>query len=1518
MKDARMDDEIRAEREGLDIAIVGMAGRFPGASNVERYWNNLRGGVESVSTLTEQELLAAGVKPDVFERPNYVRARALLNGIDLFDARFFNMTPKEAEIMDPQHRLLMECAWETLESAGYIPETYSGSIGVYAGSSTSGYLFNLFPQGRLLQSAADMSPLLGVEKDSLSTRVSYKLNLEGPSLAVQTACSTSLVAVHLACQALLSGECDMALAGGVSITVPQKVGYLYQEGGIASPDGHCRAFDAEAEGTVGGSGVGLVLLKRLQDAEADGDHILAVIKGSAINNDGASKVGYTAPSIEGQVKVIRAAQVAADVAPDTITYIEAHGTGTPLGDPIEIAALTQAFQASTNRTGFCAIGSVKTNIGHLDAAAGIAGLIKTVLALSHRQIPPTLHFVRPNPGIDLPATPFHVNRTLMDWPSGASPRRAAVSSFGLGGTNAHVILEEAPPFRQPAVADDAPCQLLVLSARSEAAVAEAATQLATHLRDHASLNLADVAHTLQAGRKAFPFRRWVAARSSEKAALALSKSDGSVRTAGPVTTNPPVWFMFSGQGAQYPNMGRLLYDQQETFRECVDRCATGLHRHLGLDIRTVLFPKQSSDEERLHQTALTQPALFVLEYALVQLWAAWGIRPQAMIGHSLGEYVAACVSGVFTLEDALAIVALRGRLMQEMPPGSMLAVPLTEAEVVPLLRHRLDLAAVNAPAQCVLSGPDQEITAFQTELGTKGIQGRRLKTSHAFHSAMMDPILKPFESFMAGLTLHPPLIPWVSNVTGKWIRTEEATDPSYWSSHLRSTVRFSEGLQTLRGGGTGVLLEVGPGRTLQALAQRQGNASTVPVLASFDSPLRSRSEEDETASLLSTLGSLWGIGVSVDWAALHAGQRRHRVPLPTYPFERQRYWVEPPDPVRADGVKIAGRSAPSDWCYQPSWKRSVKLNTHAASTPDHWLVFAGEPAGECIANELKRRGHSVTTVQAGTRFEREGNNYRVRPDSQEDHDLLMQDLTRHDQLLTSIVHAWTIGAEESISGAASLLPIIQEKGFLHLLLLARTFGRLRGARLPILVLSDGIHEVTGDETLAPEKATLLGACLVIPQEYPGLMCRLIDLDRSLREDDHSEFLTERLLAEISALDNESIVAYRGKHRWVQTFEPLTFSGADETASTLREGGVYLITGGIGGVGLALAEYLAHSLQARLILTSRSLPTPEQRNRLATLERSGAQIVICQADVADSLQMRTVVTQAIQRFGSIHGVIHAAGIAGGGLIELKTSESVQAEFRPKVTGTQVLNEVLRDVPLDFLMFCSSLTAVTGGIGQVAYCAANNFLDAAAQAWSAGGRRVLSVNFDRWRQVGMAVQAEARLKTLGRDGAELDGMTLEEALHVFRRVFQAPALSQVVVSIRDLSRVLASTATMSVSQASLLSASGGQKDLGRLPEGESSGSVERYLTLLWQEILGVERVGLQDDFFALGGESLNALQILNRLQEVYRVDISLRQFFDAPTVSGLAAQVSSMKDTGEQIDAGIVPLPRQARRLRGVPV
>ena len=1525
---------------GMEIAIVGMAGRFPGANGIEAFWQNLRDGVESIACFSEQDLLAARIPQALLRNPRYVKAGTILDGAEQFDAAFFGYSPREAELMDPQHRVFLECAWEALERAGYDAETFDGTIGLYAGVSLNSYWVTLFADPAM-RAMSDFQTVIGNDRDFLTTRVSYKLNLKGPSVTVQTACSTSLVAVHLACQSLLSGESDLALAGGVSIMVPLVSGYLSYEGGITSPDGHCRAFADNAQGTIFGKGVGIVVLKRLSDALNEGDHILAVIKGSAINNDGALKVGYTAPSVDGQAQVIRMAQIMADVAPETVTYIEAHGTGTPLGDPIEIAALTQVFGGYSSNTGFCAIGSVKTNIGHLDAAAGIAGLIKTVLAFQHRQIPPSLHCERPNPRIDFAHSAFYVNTRLAEWKAGKFPRRAGVSSFGIGGTNAHVVLEEAPSV-EPSGASR-PYQLLLLSAKTPTALATASANLAAYLSAHPEVNLADVAYTLQVGRRTFEQRQMLLCRDCDEAVTALKARDaGSVLTQAEELQDQPVAFLFPGQGTQYVGMARDLYTAEPTFCETIDRCAELLIPHLGLDLRDLLYPDLKIEDRRwriedtessilnplssildLDQTWLAQPALFVVEYALARLWMVWGVRPQALIGHSVGEYVAACLAGVFSLNDALALVAARGRLMQQLPVGAMLAVSLPEQQVQTLLDGRISLAAVNGPSLCVVAGVPDAVAALEQRLAERGVACRLLHTSHAFHSTMMDPIVESFVEMVRNVALHPPTIPFVSNVTGTWIAAEQATDPAYWAHHLRKTVRFTEGIDTILQEPRQVLLEVGPGRTLSTFARQQPEAEGRIVLASLRHP---QDPQPDVAFVLTTLGQLWLAGVRVDWAGFYIHERRRRLPLPTYPFERQRYWL---DPQRlADLPQSAANKQPdmADWFYLPLWKESVPpmvAGAEALMERKRWLLMTDTyGVGAQITQRLEQAGQEVLTVVVGEGFARLGDRtYTVHPRQRADYVALFEDLQAQDKLPRMIIHLWTLTPDQPARSEPESLETAQSAGFYSLVFLAQALARQQiGEPLQIVVVSTNIQAVSDETLLHPEKATILGPCTVIPQEYPQIACRSIDIPFPTIGTRQATRTIDLLVAECAATAPDPIVAYRGNRRWVQTIEPVRLPTGGPRRPSLRRGGVYLIVGGLAGSGIALAHHLAQRLQANLILVAPVTfppaeawddwlashdprdPVSDQIRHVRQLEELGASVLIVRADSADQEGAREAITRVHARFGVIHGVIYAATPS-----ESLPLHAIQ-EIGPDVydhlfqTLARWLSVLARAVPTDALDFCllhSSLAGLTGGVGLVLHAAASRFMDAFAhKQYQAGAAPWICVDWDVWRIEDAGVPTPALPAWL----ADL-AITPEEGAAVFERIVSLDTLPQVAVSTTDLRARIAHALQREPSH-DRDQVGGEARALHPRPPLQTayvkpSNEIEHKIAAIWQSLLGIEPIGIYDNFFALGGHSLLATQLMARVRETFRLEVPLRSIFETPTVADLAAAI--IQQLLDQIDS-----------------
>jgi acyl transferase domain-containing protein/2-polyprenyl-3-methyl-5-hydroxy-6-metoxy-1,4-benzoquinol methylase/acyl carrier protein len=1616
--------------------------------------------------------------------------------------------------------------------------------------------------------------------------------------------------------------------------------------------------------------------------------------------------------------VIRTAQVVAEVEPETITYVEAHGTGTSLGDPIEIAALTQSFRASTEKKGFCAIGSVKTNIGHLDAAAGVTGLIKTVLALKHQQIPPSLHFQEPNPQIDFANSPFYVNTKLTEWTTNGIPRRAGVSSFGIGGTNAHVILEEAPVEEQGgrgAEGQGRKYHLLVLSAKTESAVEAATANLANHLKQHPDLNLADVAHTLGVGRRAFDYRRMVVCQDMNDAVKVLSTSDSQrVFTQYQQPSHRPVVFMFSGQGTQYVNMGRELYESEPSFTLVVDRCCELLKLHLSLDLRHILYPNETQTAkatEQLKQTSVAQSALFVIEYALAQLWMAWGVHPEAMIGHSIGEYVAATLAGVFSLEDALMLVAIRGRLMQQLPGGEMLSVQLPEQEVQPLLDRELSLAASNGPSYCVVSGATEAINRLQQQLEAKGVACRKLHTSHAFHSQMMEPILQPFTQQLQKLQLHPPTIPFVSNVSGTWITVAEATDPKYWVNHLRQTVRFSEGMTELFKIQERIFLEVGPGRTLSTFV-KQHHKDKLVVLTSIRHP---QEQQSDVAFLLNSLGQLWLFGVKVDWYSFYTNEQRHHIPLPTYPFERQRYWIEPqkqppsrptttefgkylveackvqartsiatldaqtyllnkqcldrlctayinlalqrlgafsktnewysleelceqfkiipryqqllcrfldvlveqghleqekdlftnlvpcsidsintlveevklryvdtphelnivrecgenlpnvligekeplelyfavkdnkpeseianselPLNIHLQGIMRAGMeqvvkllpsevnlrileigggqgiattellpllpaertnytftdvgglflnqarqkfsaypfveynflniekppttqgfdshsfdvvvavnvlhvtqnitktlehlrsllapggflllweitqpqldfditdgllmnpledegrnrgnpflsqeqwqdalrshgfvevtpvseteafgeqifvaqtaasltdSAPTaftvtkqkapqeqyqdllskkpdiaDWFYIPSWKRTMPpqpFQPGLGGKAGCWLVFVDECGlGERLVKRLVLENQDVITVKVGEQFHQSSEypqcTYTINPEKDDDYNNLFKELRTLGKIPKRIVHLWSVTPNSYTNSAIEVL------GWSSLLFLGQAMSEDKSLRayaennqtdaLEISIVSNNLHEVTGSEILCPEKALVLGTCKVMPLEYPNITCRSIDV---VVESGQEEQLIKALIAELATDISDQVIAYRGRNRWVQDFEPVQLHKSITENLHLREQGVYVITGGLGGVGLLLAEYLAQTtVQPKLILLGRSafpdqdewsewLSTHDRQDslsqkiqKLQAMKALGADVMIASADVTNFEQMSVVLKKANQRFGEIHGVIHAAAVYGGGMMQLTTKETVASAMAPKVQGTRVLETLFQQNELDFFILCSSLSSFSGTSGMVDYTAANAFLDSFAH-YSASEygtwKFIKSINWDRWNNIGMAVAVEARHQEI--TGEKLTaGMAAFEGIEAFERILCSSTVPQIVVSTQDFLSLIkpkeyVESLEEKLAQLSQSKATHPRPKLANTYVAPSN-EIERNLAEVWQQLLGIEQIGIHDNFFELGGDSLFATQLVSQLCKVFQVELSYKGFFNGPTVAELA--------------------------------
>jgi acyl transferase domain-containing protein/acyl carrier protein len=1926
------------------IAVIGMAGRFPGAKSVDQFWQNLRDGVESISFFTDDELVNSGLDPALLRDPNYVKARAVLEDIEMFDASFFGFTPREAALMDPQHRLFLECAWEALENAGYDPEADKELTGVYAGASLSSYLINNLVSDPNLSKSGSLPIVISNDKDYLSTRVSYKLNLKGPSISVNTACSTSLVAVHLACRGLLSYQCDRALAGGVTIEVPHKEGYFYQEGGITSPDGHCRAFDAKAKGCPSGNGVGIVILKRLEDALADGDCIYAVIKGSAINNDGSEKVSFTAPSVTGQAEVIAEAQAIASFEPDTITYIETHGTGTALGDPIEIRALKKAFSAGTNKKGFCAIGSVKTNVSHLNTAAGVTSLIKTALALKHQQIPPSLYFEEPSPEIDFANSPFYVNTQLSAWQTNGIPRRAGVSSFGLGGTNAHVVLEEAPTVELSG--KSRPSQLLMLSAKTNSALETATANLVNHLQQHPELNLADVAYTLQVGRYPFSHRRTVVCQDIQDAIIALQNPKRVLTSTGEMNERP-VAFMFTGLGTQYINMALELYQIEPTFREHIDLCCSLFQPLLGVDLKQVIYSSSQSTKQeatkektgidlrlmlgrdtqppdpaaqKLNQTYLTQPALFTIEYALAQLWMSWGIRPVAMIGYSIGEYVAATLAEVLSLEDAITLVAKRAQMIQELPGGAMLAVPMTEQQVQPFLSENLSLSAINGSSQCVLAGTIEAVAELEQHLSAKGLACRRLQTSHAFHSYMMEAIANSLTKLVQTISLKPPQIPYLSNVTGTWITPEQATNPSYWTQHMCQPVRFAQGVNQLWTQHHPILLEIGPGQALSSLAIQCLDHISGDELVVLSSLRYAYEQQSDVAFILNTLGQLWLAGVKINWSGFYAHERRHRLPLPTYPFERQRYWIEPQKfspghshdqpnltaselwqtlveggklqasvgasefdkqisqdkrecldrlciayinlalthlgafsnpnqkyslqelfeqsqiiptyrellsrwleilveqgqlhqeqglfsdflPVSTDFVNellvevrakwadtlqqidllqlygenmvalLTGKKEPlefhvstllkegefsvqqlpenkyynsiirvcleqvlkslppqvnlrileigagtgtgtaellpilpsqkvnytftdvgsfflnaakkkfsdypfveyrlldislspqeqgysshsfdvivafqvlhvarnigealdhirsllapgglllfwettqprlefefidallmnpiensqskrnmcnpflskeqwqeelkshgfvevtafsdfapftdhiivaqattpaihkapaaftvlldeqnpdktpevssgkqpniADWFYIPSWKRTLppQSNTQIKQA-ENWLIFVDEYGlGAQIVNRLEIEGHNVISVRVGKQFSSESESkeqldklrYTIDPRQGNDYNTLLKELHSQEFIPNRIIHLWSVTHSELIDFNTA-----QEQGFHSLLFLVQALEKQNFTdEVQLAVISSNMQAVTGVENLCPEKATVLGLVKVIPQEYSNIKCRSIDVTIPSPGSWQEEKFINQLLTELKSNSFDSLIAYRGLERWVQTFESVQLETSIPETPKLREKGVYLITGGLEDIGLVVAEYLAKTVQAKLLILEEDFPNPEEWEQWLTthdeqdnitpkilkaqeLEKLGAEIFIKNVDLVNLAQMQSAIVQTQEQLGQINGVFHTAKMSVEKLFTpIPQTDPTQCEqqFQQKRQGLLVLEEVLQSQKLDFCLLMSSLTSVLGGLGSVGYSAVSLLMDAFAyQHNQTNPVPWMTINWDAWQ-----LETDNQQIFANTSLAEF-AIQPQEGINALERILLWSEYHQIVVSTGNLqSRInqwikLESLKEKSAARQVNLSSRHSRPNLKNAYVAPSN-DVERKLADIFQELLGIEPIGIHDNFFALGGDSLTGTVLISQVRKNFQVELPVRSLFEAPTVAELALVIEEI--------------------------
>ncbi len=1496
------------------IAIVGMGARFPGSPSVDAFWEHLKAGTSLLSQATDEELRNAGVDPDSAQALHFVRSGTRLEDAETFDAKFFGLTRREAEIMDPQQRVFLECAYEAMEHAGLTGD--GARVGLFAGCGMNTYLMQLLGNPDLMASAGGYQLMLGNDKDFLASRVAYKLNLRGPAVVIQTACSTSLAAVHLACQSLLSGECDSALAGGVSVMFPQVAGYDYIPGMILSPDGLCRPFDERAQGTVPGKGAGVVVLKRLSDAKAAGDKIYAVIAGSAWNNDGSGKVGYTAPSVEGQASVIRAAQAAAGIHPDRVGYVEAHGTGTELGDPIEVAALVDVFGTRSAEAAPCLLGSVKANMGHADVAAGVASLIKATLAVHHGVIPPTPHFHRANPALGIEESPFRVTASSARWPEGETDRWAGVSSFGIGGTNVHLCLHSAPAeqseFEAGASAGGPRGPwIFPVSAKTPTALDARLRQLAEFVEAPADLSLSSAAFTLQSGRRPYAHRRAVVADTREELARLLRKPRGAGQRDS-YTEHGKVAFLFPGQGLQYAGIAASLYGVDASFRSEVDKGLALLPSEIAQEIRRAICSHRAEAEElSAVPTSMAQPLLFLLEYTLAMRWMDIGVKPSLLLGHSLGELIAAAVAGVFSFEDGLKLAAARGNLMQQMAEGAMLAVSLPVEEASRYLSGDLWVAAENNPKLTIVSGTPGAVQKLQQRLSAAKIATVRLHTDRAFHSPHMAEASARFHAVIARVERRAPSIPWLSNVSGTWITPQEAVSPEYWAEQMTSRVRFAENAALLANQGY-FLLEIGPGDALASLVRHYDRR--LSSASSLGSPNR---PGDDLRSFVEAAARVWESGSSLHWERLPgpgAGRPR-KIALPTYPFERERYWVE-----RMQGIGTAGSQSPDanfprdpakrndvgSWFYLRTWQRTpaatqvLRLASEAVTT---WLILEDTRSDERSFGKLIRE-----------RLEQNGKSVLLLPASLASRDDLEGFWKEHHDAISGtkigLICCWSLRGVE-IELYAKLLLLLQ----------TAQIGRVRFAQAEFLF--DELVEVSGERVEDTQRAVAEGLARILPAEFAGLPVRVID-PGPLSFDSHMGQATAAVLdavaREVTTVPVPGlIVAYRGQTRWQQVWQPVRLEL--QATSKLRSGGTYVITGGMGGIGYLLARHLLGKYNAKVALLGRtampirehwedwlsehgpSNPVSRRIQRAKELAHLGGELLLLSADVADQAAMEKSWATIEQRFGAVHGVIHAAGLHIGARIAAQRLEAMQEVFRPKVDGSQVLVNLLAGRELDFLLFCSSIDAVVPVAGVSAYAGANAFQDRYA-IWCRQhlGVPAISVNFDAWQEVGMAAEMAASAEFEPAKAARLRlAMTPAEGIDVVERAL-AWGEPQVLVSTVDFLSLLRRAIDHLESRTP--AASRGANDLNSPDASNTAGTLETQAVIdIWKELLGTEWIDAADNFFELGGHSLLGTMVLARIREQFGIELSIRAIFEAPTPQALGERIRESRPAEPGVEVAV---------------
>ncbi len=1507
-----------------DIAIIGFSGAFSGSSDIDEYWEKIISGEDCITRLDLESCRNRGISEDIISNPDYIPARGEISQTDKFDPYFFGFSPMDAKFLDPQIRLFVMHCWKALEQSGYIRERNRLSIGLFTGAGANSYLHdNLLRNSDITANYSLWDMMSYGDRKYIASRTAYLLGLKGPVFCLNTACSTSLVSITEACYRLADNRCDLAIAGGCTLHTPESFGYIYSQGTILSPDGRCRAFDKDAAGIVDGSGVGSLVLKRFTDAERDKDNIIAVIKGYSINNDGSRKVGFTAPSVTGQKECIIEAQHMAGITSERIGYIECHGTGTELGDPIELESLKKVF--SENSTGItrsdkCYLGSVKANIGHTDTAAGIAGVIKVCRMLQNKLIPPQINYSSPNPKLELESSPFEISKNIIDWKaSDNSPLMAGISSFGIGGTNAHIILQEAPQTKKekPNKAEDIRINLLCMSAKTEKALNNYKKKLLEYLSSKPDLNISDAAYTLRTAREKFDKRKTVAVCGNDFensiVSSATAHSDKGSNTA----------FMFPGQGSQYLYMMHDLYKASGVFKDVLDECAEFLIRDGFCDIRKILYPeagKQKEAEALLNNTLYTQPILFSVELALASLWISLGIKPSIMIGHSLGEYTAACIAGIFSTENALKIIKKRAELISSLEEGNMLAVGINSCCAEKYTESHISLAAVNAPKLCVFAGQKDNINTLYTRFAEDNIFCKKINTSHAFHSFMMDQILDEFREFISNIKLNKPSIPFISNISGNQITGEEAVSPDYWTDHIRKTVNFYKGADKLINEDKYILLEVGPGRTLSTLINMNESAADKTIIQSLP-------EKDKNSTLMfySAVGNMWCLGVEADFEKLDNQQDKFIIPLPTYEFDLKSYWIKP-DTDKQNNIQNQKRNSTNKWFYAPAWKKKqIVANSHTEKKVKNYLVFTDNTGiSEKLLSKLHSKNIFTVKFEKSFTYNNATKLFTVRSGSKEDFLKIFKSLKQYNIILNQIIYLPTLNKydQDQEKEDQSIL-YYMTLCFYNLLYILQGITEVFGnININFTAVSSNIFSVLNTEKIIPYKSIISGIIKCIPIEFSEIQCKIIDIDTTNNSIDLNinSILKEFEIPNISS----SIIAYRGRSRWFETYEPVELEESPDINNTsFKHGGVYLITGGLSGIGYETAKFLASTYNAVLILTGRTkLPQKDLWNspdvltdkhilerieRIKKLEELGAECCIISADISLEKSVKELYEKSITKYKHIDGVIHCAGIPAGQAMFLKQPEDCEPVFAAKVYGTPLLYKYFAGTKPDFFIVCSSMTAITGGYGQSDYAAANSFIDAFANCIKNKNpeENIISINWSLWKETGMGIntllpnnmqkEQNERLKT---------AITNSEGIEAFNKIADTKGIPQILVSPFNIESKN-NTETDKKENSNIEISDQTDDNFFERPDIDSEydppqDHEEKILVRIWENVLGIKGIGINDNFFKLGGHSLNVTQVISRLNKEFNTSCSLTVIFENNTVKELAEYIKLIANMDDETD------------------